>query len=130
MKLFLKWDILKEDYQKFFKSLMSFLFPNPVSFYGNYYEKQKWPRTSYQYLFKMPNMFRSSFSLVIHDMSILDTLIQRDCWVIPKIATDKLWKPFHDAIISFSTSCSNVETLDKKEELFKNVNTSKTNWVF
>ena len=58
---------------------MSFLFQNPVSFYGNDYEKQKWPGTSYQYLFKMSNMFRSSFSLVIHDMSIFDTLIQRDC---------------------------------------------------
>ena len=35
------------------------MFFNPISFYGNYYEKQEGPVTSHQYLFRLTNTFKS-----------------------------------------------------------------------
>ena len=51
-------DISKEDYQKSSKKLTSFLYKNPVSFYGNYHKKLKGPGTSYESLLRLPKMFR------------------------------------------------------------------------
>ena len=51
-------DISKEDYQKSSKKLTSFLYKNPVSFYGNYHKKIKGPGTSYESLLRLPKMFR------------------------------------------------------------------------
>ena len=41
---------MKKDYQKAIKKLTSFFFPNPVSFNGQSYQKQKRSGTSYQLL--------------------------------------------------------------------------------
>ena len=51
-------DISKEDYQKSSKKLTSFLYKNPVSFYGNYHKKIKGPGTSYESLLRLPKMCR------------------------------------------------------------------------
>ena len=47
------------NYQKSSVSLTSFLFSKPVSFYGKCYEKQEKPGTSYQSVFRFPNMFKN-----------------------------------------------------------------------
>ena len=52
-KLFQKYDILKEDYQKALKKSILFFLPNPISFIGQSYQKQKWPGTSDQSLFRL-----------------------------------------------------------------------------
>ena len=72
--------MLKEDYQKSSKILTTFLLPNPVSLYGNYYEK-KMLGTSYKFLFKLPNI-RSFLSLVIEHLVVFNVLIRRGFQVI------------------------------------------------
>ena len=105
------------------------LCPKAASFYENYYDYQKEPRTSYQCLFKF--FFNDPYHL-----NILDALIQRDFCAIPKFAIDNLCKPFQDGtIISFSISFWNLKILDKKEEIFKSLSASRTkkillSWVF
>ena len=47
------------------KNLTSFLFSKPVPFSGYNFEKQKGPGTSYQSLFRFPNLLKS-LPLVIH----------------------------------------------------------------
>ena len=80
------------------------------------YEKQKRCETSYQSLFKLPNMFTSFLSLVIQHETNFDALILRGFWVIQKIEID-LRKPFHDLIlVSFSTSSKSLKILDKKQK--------------
>ena len=71
-----KYDILKEDYQKFSKNLASFMFLKAISFCGTY-EKSKEPRTSYNSIFRLPNMFISSLSEVMHHLAIFNAIIPK-----------------------------------------------------
>ena len=48
-------EILKEDYQKYFKKLTLFFISNPVLFNRQSYQKQKGPGTSNQSLFRLQN---------------------------------------------------------------------------
>ena len=57
--------ILKEDYQKVLKKIISFFLLNPVPFNRQNYLKQKGPRTSDQLLFRLQNKFRKIPLLVI-----------------------------------------------------------------
>lgn len=103
-KLFCEKDILKKDYQKSSIDLTLFLFPNKGTFYGHYYEKQEGSWTSYQSLFRRPNMFRSFLSLLINNLANFDAFIQKCSWDIKKITIKNLSKSFHDIIIiPFST---------------------------
>ena len=50
---------VKKDFQKTFKNLICFFFLlQPVPFYGQNYEKQKGPGTSYQSLFRLEDMLK------------------------------------------------------------------------
>ena len=49
--------ILKEDYQKALKKVISFFLSNPVPFNTQNYQKQKGPGTSDQSLFRLQNKF-------------------------------------------------------------------------
>ena len=69
---YIEQTFLKEDYQKFTKNLTPFLVLNPV--YGHY-EKRNGPGTSHHFLFRLPNMFRSSLFLVIHYLVNFDAFI-------------------------------------------------------
>ena len=53
------------------------MFLNPISFKWNYCVKQKRHGPSYQFFSRLSNMFNSVFSLVIHNPTIFDILIQR-----------------------------------------------------
>ena len=68
-------NILKEDYQKAFKKLISFFLWNPVPFNGQSYLKQKGPGTSDQSLFRLKNEFRKIHLLVIHYLTKFDDII-------------------------------------------------------
>ena len=113
-KLFLQWDILEGVYQKFSENFI---------FHGNCYEKQKEPGNSYHPLFRLPNMLRNTFYVVVHHLTILSY------WsfgVFPKIKNS--CKPFLDVMIIKSTFCWNHKTLNKKTinfykfEFYKNMN--------
>ena len=58
-KIFLKKDILKEDYQKALKKLTLFFLSNPVPFNGQNYQKQKGSGTTDQSLFRLQNKFKN-----------------------------------------------------------------------
>ena len=92
--------ILIEDYQKSSKNLTSFLFPNSVSFYRNYCEKQKDLKSIYQSLFSLSNMSRRIFTLIMHYLAI----IQKSFWVVLKITIANLCKLFHDIITVYKVS--------------------------
>ena len=47
----------KEDYQKALKKVTFFLLSSPVPFNRQNYQKQKWPGTSDQWLFRLRNKF-------------------------------------------------------------------------
>ena len=61
-----KEDILKEDYQKASRKLISFFLSNPVLFNGQSYLKQKGSGTSDQLLFGLQYKFRKIPLLVIY----------------------------------------------------------------
>ena len=63
-KLFLKQDILKEDYQKAFKKITLFFLLNPVPSNGQNYQKQKGSGTSDQSLLMLKNKFKIFFYLL------------------------------------------------------------------
>ena len=67
--------ILKEDYQKALKKLMSFFLWNPIPFNGQSYLKQKRPGTSDQSFFSLKNEFRKIPFLVIHYLTKFEDII-------------------------------------------------------
>ena len=75
------------------------LFSNLVFFYGQYYNKQKAPRTSNQSLLRLPVMSRSFLSLLINHLINFDTFHQRLFLCIQK-TIENLCKPFHDIIVT------------------------------
>ena len=58
--------ILKEDYQKALKKVTLFSLSNPVSFNRQNFQKQKWPGTKDQSLFRLQNKFRKNLLLVMY----------------------------------------------------------------
>ena len=52
-KLFQKYDILKEDYQKALKKLTLVFLSKPIPFNGKNYQKQKGTGTNEQSLFRL-----------------------------------------------------------------------------
>ena len=74
-KLFLKIDILEEDYQKALKKSSLFFPPNPVPFNGQSYQKQKGCGTSEPSLFRLRNEFRKILLLVIYYLTKFDHVI-------------------------------------------------------
>ena len=89
-----------------------------VPFYGQEYEKQKWPGTSYQSVFGLQNMFRKNPFLKIYYLSNIVNLIQSGVWVVSKIAFANLCKPVHDVrIILISSDPLNLETVERKEQI-------------
>ena len=71
----------------------------------------------FQFIFVLPNMFRSFFSLVINRLANVDDFIQNGFGDIQKFAIEKLYKPFHDMLIIPSSACSwNLKTFVKKEK--------------
>ena len=79
-------------------------------FYGICYEKQKDPRTNFQSLFRLPNLFKN-FCFVVYHLTIFDALIQSGFEFFPKITIVNLCKPFHNAIIILFTFSSETITL-------------------
>ena len=76
MIFFLKYDILKEDYQKALKNLILFFLSNPVSFNEQNYQKQKGPRASDQLLFRLRNKFKNIPLFVIYYLTKFDDVTQ------------------------------------------------------
>ena len=70
-----KNEILKEDYQKALKKLISFFLSNPVPFNEQSYLKQKRSRTSEQALFRLQNNFRKIPLLVIYYLNKFDNIL-------------------------------------------------------
>ena len=99
-----KEDILKEDYQKALRKLISFFLSNPVLFNGQSYLKQKGSGTSDQLLFGLQYKFRKIPLLVIY-LNKFDDITKSGFWVIPKIAFANLCKPIHDIIYYSSSIC-------------------------
>ena len=66
---------MKEDYQKALKKLTLIFLSNPVPFEGQSYQKQKGPRTSDQWLFRLQNKTREMSLLVIYYLSKFDDMI-------------------------------------------------------
>ena len=101
--------ILEIEYLK--KLLSKILSKFNFIFYGIYYEKQKYPRTNYQPLLRLLNIFRSFWCLN-----------SKRFLFFPKISNDNLCQPFHVVIIItlFAFSWSD-KGLDKKEENFKKI---------
>ena len=74
-EFFLKYDTLKEDYQKAFKKSTLFFLPNPVPFNGQSYQKQKEPGTTDQSLFRLRNKSRKIPLLVTYYLTKFDDVI-------------------------------------------------------
>ena len=122
MQVFLKYDILKEHYQKTLKKLTLFFHLNPVPFNWQSYQKQKGPRTSEQLLFGFQNKFREIPLLIIYYLTKFDDVIQSSFWVTPKITSANFSKPIHD-IINYSTSVCTFESRKcGKGKNYKNLN--------
>ena len=68
-EIILKINILKEDFQKALKKLTLFFLLNPVPFNGQDYEKQNWPGTRDQSLFRLQYKFRKIPLLVIYNLT-------------------------------------------------------------
>ena len=61
---------MKEDYQLAFKKLTLFFLLNPVPFNRQSYQKQKWPGTSDQSLFRLQKVQKNSFfSYILSDQA-------------------------------------------------------------
>ena len=58
-EILIKKDILKEGYQKASEKLTLLFLLNPVSFYGQSYQKEKGSGTSDQLLFRVQNKFKN-----------------------------------------------------------------------
>ena len=58
--------------------LTQFFLLYPVPFYGQNYEKQKGPGTSYQSFFRLKNMFRKIPFLLIYHLGSFDDLMESD----------------------------------------------------
>ena len=72
----------------FWKSIIkssSKKFPDPVPFYGQEYEEQKWPGISHQSFFRLQNIFRKVPFLMIYHLGNFDVLMQSSSRAIPKI---------------------------------------------
>ena len=76
MEIFLKKDILKEDYQKPFKKLTLFFLSNPVPFNRRSYQKQMGSGTSDQSLFRLQNKFKKNSLLAINYLTKFDYVIE------------------------------------------------------
>ena len=68
-------------------------------FYGQDYEKPKWPGASYQSPFALQNMFREIVFIVICNLNNFDDLTENDFWVIQKITFANWYKSILDKII-------------------------------
>lgn len=89
-KLFWKWDIWKDDYEKS---------KNLTSFFMEFAVRNK-KGTRYQPLFRLPNMFRSFASCSVHHRTIFDALIHRGFGVFSKLLLVlSIWTQFHYFII-------------------------------
>ena len=87
-----------------------------LPFYGQDYEKQKGPGTSYQSLLGLLNMFRKIPFLVIHHIGSFDDLIQSGFCVILKITFANLCKANHNVLIfTVSSDPFRLETVERKE---------------
>ena len=73
--ILLKIRILKEEYQKALKKLTLFVLSNPFPFNAQNYQKQKGPGTSYQSRFRLQNMFRKIYLLVMYYLNKFDGVI-------------------------------------------------------
>ena len=110
--------------KKIIKKFTSILFWNPISFYGNCYEKQEESGTNYQSVFRLSNKFSFSRDPSPDHFGCFNS--KRFNYVIPKIAINNLCKQFHDVMTSpFLAYSWNFEMLDKNEENLKNLNTSR-----
>ena len=67
---------MKEDYQKVLKKVTSFFPFHLVPFNRQNYQKQKRPRTSDQWLFRLPNKFRKTPLLLMCYLTKFDDVIQ------------------------------------------------------
>ena len=74
-EILLKKDVLKENYQKFFKKLTLFFILNPVPFNRQSYQKQKWSGTSDQSLFNLRNKFKNIPLFVIYYLTKFDDVM-------------------------------------------------------
>ena len=96
------------------KKLAWFFLLHPVSFYGQYYEKQKRPETIYQSFFGFQNMFRKILFLMINHV-YFDGLVQSGFWVISKNKYANLCKPIHRVvIIPVLSDALNLKTVERK----------------
>ena len=66
---------LKEDDQKALKKVISFFLLKPVPFNRQYYQKQKWPGTSDQSLFRLPSKLRKIPVLVMYYLTRFDDVM-------------------------------------------------------
>ena len=64
-----------QDYQKALKKVTSFVLSNPVPFNRQNYQKQKGPRISDQYLFKLQNKFRKIPLLAMYYLTNFNDVI-------------------------------------------------------
>ena len=105
---------------KTLKKLTWFFSLHPFSFYGQDYEKQKGPVTSYQSHFGSQITFLKipSFS----GLGYFHDLMQSGFRVIPRITFSNLWKPIDNIIvIPVSSDPSNLGTVERKwKKLQKN----------
>ena len=99
---------MKEDYQKALKKVTSFFLSNPVPSNKQNYQKQKWPRTSDQSLFRLQNKSRKIPLLVMYYLTKFDGIIKSGFWVILEIIPANVWKPIYD--INYSTSICPFES--------------------
>ena len=75
LAILLKQDILKEDYQKALKKLISFFLSNLIPFNEQSYLKQKGSGTSDQSLLRLQNKFKKIPLLVIYYLTKFDDII-------------------------------------------------------
>ena len=66
---------MKEDYEKALKKLTLFFLSKPVPINGQDYEKQKWPGTSDQSLFRLQNKSTKIPLLVMYCLAKYDDVI-------------------------------------------------------
>ena len=89
---------------------------HPILFYGQDYQKQKEPGTSYQSLFGLQNMLGKIYFLMICHLSNFNDLIQSGFSVIPKIMFASLYKPIHViVIIPFPSDSWNLEAVERRK---------------
>ena len=75
LAILLKQDILKEDYQKALKKLISFFLSNLIPFNEQSYLKQKGSGTSDQSLLRLQNKFKKIPLLRIYYLTKFDDIL-------------------------------------------------------